>query len=337
MAAACAAAPSAMAAPPSPTGPWDGRKPFPCDVQNVGTGTEFRDPKADPFCVRFDKTHQNITELGIVDFLLKEPARVAAAVNKCQYFQKDHWTGKIAEGKAGGELYNFKGRYYFDKSSGAGGVYVKELRVLGKPIDPTTFPGFPAAFKPYFSKGGGGARVDFELPDSPLCSAGAVTAAAVEDDYYGTTPIPPAGGTKKECPKVKGRVTRKGIGAARLGRKTGQIKRALGTPGKTAGDLYRYCTTESGGRLVIGFKGTTSAFVGTNVDGVTLEGVKVGDKTSKAKKKLKGAKERGTLLVLKDGKANLVLATKGKTIESVGVAGSKLSGKLLKKFANQSG
>ena len=36
-------------------------------------------PEADPFCVEFDKRRQNVTELGVVDFLSKEPARVAAA------------------------------------------------------------------------------------------------------------------------------------------------------------------------------------------------------------------------------------------------------------------
>ena len=43
-------------------------------------GTDFPDPGADPFCVEFDKTNQNVTDFGIVDFLSKEPARVAAAV-----------------------------------------------------------------------------------------------------------------------------------------------------------------------------------------------------------------------------------------------------------------
>ena len=49
-------------------------------IQNVGFGTDFPDPDADPFCVEFDKRRQNFTEFGIVDFLAQEPARVAAAV-----------------------------------------------------------------------------------------------------------------------------------------------------------------------------------------------------------------------------------------------------------------
>ena len=68
-------------------------------LQNVGTGTEVPTPEADPFCVEFDKTHQNITEFGLVEFLALEPARVAAAAPKCFYFQHDHWTGSIVEGQ----------------------------------------------------------------------------------------------------------------------------------------------------------------------------------------------------------------------------------------------
>src|ERR671936_717490 len=78
--------------------PWGGKKPFKCKVQDVGTGTDFSRPKADPFCVRFDKTNQNVTDFGIADFLSKEPKRVAAASPKCFYFQEDHWKGSIVQG-----------------------------------------------------------------------------------------------------------------------------------------------------------------------------------------------------------------------------------------------
>ena len=49
------------AAPPTP---WNGVNPFVCQVQNVGSGTDFPNPGADPFCVEFDKTQQNITDFG---------------------------------------------------------------------------------------------------------------------------------------------------------------------------------------------------------------------------------------------------------------------------------
>jgi hypothetical protein len=346
----CALTPAALAAPAA-YGPWDGKRPFPCKVQDVGTGTDFPDPGADPFCVKFDKTHQNVTELGIADFLLKEPARVAAAVNKCQYFQKDHWTGRIVDSKPGTEIYNFRGRYFFDKSSGAGGVYVKRLRILGRPVDFSKQPGVPPEFGQYFSKGGGGAKIDFQLPETPFCSAGAATAKAASagtaaddptdpsyqpDDLY-TTPTPPAGGGAA-CVKVAKKVGTKGIGAVTLGQRTGDVKKALGTPGKAAADYYRYCTKKPAGkRLLVGLDGRRVVFVGTNSERTKYKDIGADAKLSKARKKLKGEKDRGKLIVVKQGKAQIVLATKGKLVESIGVADSKLSFSLLKKFANQAG
>ena len=99
----------------TPVAPYDGSIPFRCKVQNVGTGVDFPNPDADPFCVEFDKTNQNVTDFGIVDFLLNEPARVAAAVPKCFYHQTDHWTGSIDQG---GQpvLWHWDGRYFFDKA-----------------------------------------------------------------------------------------------------------------------------------------------------------------------------------------------------------------------------
>jgi hypothetical protein len=118
----------------TPVVPWDGTNPFRCQNQNVGTGVDFPDPGADPFCVEFDKTQQNITDFGLVEFLAMEPARVAAAVPKCFYFQHDHWTGSIVQGQPP-ELWHWDGSYFFDKAQGIGGVYVSDLRsVLFGPV-----------------------------------------------------------------------------------------------------------------------------------------------------------------------------------------------------------
>jgi len=94
----CIAAPAAGAQQGDPTAPYDGQSPFNCELQDVGTGTAFPHPEAEPFCVEFDKTQQNITGLGLLDFVSKEPDRVAAAGPKCFYFQRDHWTGSIVQG-----------------------------------------------------------------------------------------------------------------------------------------------------------------------------------------------------------------------------------------------
>ena len=112
-------------------------------------GWTSRTPDADPFCVEFDKTQQNVTDFGIVDFLLNEPARVAAAVPKCFYHQTDHWTGSIVQG---GQpvLWHWDGRYFFDKARGMGGVHVENFTVAGLPADPRALPGFPPEYAAYF-------------------------------------------------------------------------------------------------------------------------------------------------------------------------------------------
>src|SRR6478736_5029419 len=82
--AAFAALSLALAATPAsaqePSAPYDGSNPFNCEIQDVGTGTDFPHPEADPFCVEFDKTNQNVTDFGLVDFLSQEPDRTAQAV-----------------------------------------------------------------------------------------------------------------------------------------------------------------------------------------------------------------------------------------------------------------
>lgn len=163
------AAPAAAEQPAGPYAPWDGSNPFRCAIQDVGTGTGFPDPGADPFCVEFDKTQQNVTDLGILDFLSNEPARTAAAVDKCFYFQSDHWTGSIVQGAAP-ELWHWDGQYFFDKATGAGGVNIQNLRFLGQP---SSFPPgtLPPQFAPYFDQGGGGAYVTGDVPVDPRCAA----------------------------------------------------------------------------------------------------------------------------------------------------------------------
>jgi hypothetical protein len=169
------------AASAAPIAPYDGDNPFRCKTQNTGLGVDFRDPDADPFCVKYDKTQQNVTDFGIVDFLLLEPARVAAAVPKCFYHQTDHWTGSIVQ-DSGTELWNWEGRYFFDKARGMGGVYVQDFRIGGQPADPRDLPGFPPEYRPYFGPGGGGAYTDTVAAD-PSCAAKVDTPQEVKKVY----------------------------------------------------------------------------------------------------------------------------------------------------------
>ncbi len=115
-----------------------GRTRSTASIQDVGTGTDFPDPDADPFCVEFDKTNQNVTDFGIVDFTAQEPARVAAAGNKCFYFQRDHWTGSIVQG-SDPELWHWDGNYFFDRARGVGGAHLTNFRVGGMPQDATPY------------------------------------------------------------------------------------------------------------------------------------------------------------------------------------------------------
>ena len=74
----------ATTASAAPFAPYDGANPFRCQTQNTGFGVAYPNPEADPFCVEFDKTHQNVSQGGVVDFLSQEPARVAAASPKAR-------------------------------------------------------------------------------------------------------------------------------------------------------------------------------------------------------------------------------------------------------------
>jgi hypothetical protein len=165
----------------TPVAPYDGSIPFRCRIQNVGTGTDFPYPNADPFCVVFDKTNQNVTDFGIVDFLLNEPARVAAATPKCFYHQTDHWTGSVVQNQQP-VLWHWDGRYFFDKARGMGGVHVEHFTVGGVTGDPRTLPGFPPEYAPYFGPGGGGAFVTLG-PADPSCVARVDTGAERKKVY----------------------------------------------------------------------------------------------------------------------------------------------------------
>jgi hypothetical protein len=150
---------------------YDGSNPFSCELQQVGTGVDFPDPGADPFCVEYDKTHQNVTELGVVDFLANEPARVAIAGDKCFYYQRDHWRGSVEQGYEQSETYNWDGGYFIDRARGVGGVYVENFTVNNTSVDPTGLPGFPEAWKPYFGWGRGGIQMTDSIPVDPRCVA----------------------------------------------------------------------------------------------------------------------------------------------------------------------
>jgi hypothetical protein len=149
--------------------PYSGKAPFKCAIQDVGTGTDYPAPDADPFCVEFDKTNQNVTDFGIVDFLSQEPTRVGSAADKCFYFQRDHWTGSVEQG-GDPSLWHWDGNYFFDKARVTGGVNVANFALGGQPMDASPYA--PAGYEDYFGEGGGGnIFIDGNQTGDPTCAA----------------------------------------------------------------------------------------------------------------------------------------------------------------------
>jgi hypothetical protein len=277
---ACAAA-AALAAPAAAQttqvlGPWDGTNPFNCAIQNVGTGTDFPDPDADPFCVEFDKTQQSVLpDFGIGEFLANEPHRVAAAAPKCFYFQRDHWTGSVIQGQPP-ELWHWDGNYFFDKARGIGGVNVDNFRIGGQPASAHAFA--PDQYKPFFTEnGGGGVIVLLETNPDPRC-----VAAAEQGNVYAGQPqflncITPGG-------ELKGRR----VGHVKLGTGRESVHGLLGPPHSTRRGVDRWCVIGDG-ELRIGYRkgsSTGAALILTTVMGHTVRSVGAGTKRRKAIAKL---------------------------------------------------
>ena len=150
-----------LATPATRTTGWGGENPFACELQQAGfePTAPGGDPAADPYCVEFDKRRQNVTGLGLADFLSKEPARLAAAVPKCFYFQSDHWRASVVQDDGATKLYEWDGHYFFDKARGEGGVWVTNFNVNGRTADPGATPGVPPEYAEHLGPGTGGVRM----------------------------------------------------------------------------------------------------------------------------------------------------------------------------------
>jgi hypothetical protein len=237
---ACAA--GGAAASEAPTG-WDGTNPFACELQQAGYGTEVPHPDADPYCVEFDKRRQNVTELGVVDFVTKEPARVSAASPKCFYFQSDHWRGSVVQADGSTKTYEWDGHYFFDKAKGEGGAWVTNFNVNGQTSDPSQIPGMPAEYGRYFGPGTGGVITRNDVKADPSCIAKA----------------------EKQSPYAKPKPEDRGPGCVAstsslpvaLGESGARVREALGEPVRVHRGFLRYCV-RGGGKLLVGQPGDRS-------------------------------------------------------------------------------
>jgi hypothetical protein len=261
---------------------YDGSIPFACELQQLGTGTDFPHPDADPFCVEYDKRHQNVTELGVVQFLAQEPARFAAAGPKCWYFQRDHWVGSVVQDDATTQTYKWDGSYFFDKARGLGGVAIENFSVNGQTGDPRTLPGFPEEWKPYFGPGRGGVVTTDTVRADPRCVAKAAAA--------------PAPGPYRCSEQRRGHVGM-GIGPLRLGALRSEVESALGAPARETKGVARWCTAD-GGKLVAGFAPDRLAFALTTSPAFSALGYAPGDPSAKARRRLRKLVQRGGVAVL---------------------------------------
>jgi hypothetical protein len=280
LAALSVAVPAASAQSSTVIGPWNGENPFRCTIQDVGTGTDFPDPGADPFCVEFDKTQQSVLpNAGIVDFLSKEPTRVAAAAPKCFYFQRDHWTGSVIQGGQP-ELWHWDGNYFFDKAKGLGGVSVSNFRIGGRPADFTPFT--PPAYRPFLSPGGGGGVILLAGNQSPFSVDPACAKRAGE-----------GGGVYREpqfahCVSPGGKLGGRRVGGVRLGMSRDAVHAKLGKPDSTKRGIDRWCVI-GGASLRIGYRGGNRsgvALIRTTSRGHVTHGIGVASSKAKARHRL---------------------------------------------------
>jgi hypothetical protein len=246
---------------------WDGTNPFVCELQNTGTGTNFPHPEADPFCVEFDKTHQNVTQLGIVDFLSKEPARTAAASPKCFYFQSDHWKSYVVQGNGQTEVYQWDGHYFFDKARGMGGVWVTNFAINGRTADPSSIPGIPQQYAQYLGPGTGGFIFNNDVPVDPTCAA----KAKAHPGLIYASQRAAGGGTlagrrgRPFCIQPHGAVRLGRLGRVRMGERERRVRSRLGVPANVRHGYLRYCV-KGGGALLVGERRTGVGAVSARSD-----------------------------------------------------------------------
>ena len=300
---------------------YDGSIPFACELQQLGTGTDFPHPDADPFCVEYDKRHQNVTQLGVVQFLSQEPARFAAAGPKCWYFQRDHWVGSIVQDDGTTQTYKWDGSYFSDKARGLGGVYIENFSINGQTGDPRTLPGFPEAWKPYFGPGRGGVQTSDTVRADPRCVAKAQAA--------------PAPGPYR-CSDASGSV-RHSIGPLALGMRREDAEKALGPPARETNGVARWCTGE-GGKLSAGFVRDRLAFGLTTSPQFSLNGVSPNDRSTKVRRHLRKLTQRGgvAVFVASSRKRLLLLGADRKRIRFIALAPARTRAKAINAWLDAS-
>ena len=261
---------------------YDGTNPFNCVLQQAGYGSTVPDPHADPFCVEYQKDRQNVTDLGVVEFLSHEPARFELAGDKCFYYQHDHCRGSIVQDNGQTETYHWDGSYFFDQARGLGGAYVENFTINNQTGDPRDLPGFPAEYKPYFGKGRGGAYTTKTVGVNPKCVEMAKKGGVYRKSGKGSK----VGKQLSRCKRPKGSVGRD-VGGMKLGMTRREVEHRLGKAHRRHRGFLRYCVV-GGGKLMAGFSGGHAKFLLAASPGFEAHGVRRGMSSREARRKLHG-------------------------------------------------
>ena len=149
-----------------------------CTVHEFGEGVAppLSGIPDDPLCVEYAKRDITITDGGAIRFLAAEPARFLVAVDKCQYWQQDHWSVQFAPGQL--PLIRWDGSYWFDEGTGQAGARLHDLRIGGIPIGAAQLADLVAPISPTlasyfraFGVGGSGLGYAGTIPFNPFCAA----------------------------------------------------------------------------------------------------------------------------------------------------------------------
>jgi hypothetical protein len=308
------ATPAAGASAP-PSG-WDGTNPFNCTLQQAGFGPTGPDPTADPYCIEFDKRHQNVSELGVVDFVSNEPARVAAASPKCFYFQSDHWRGSFVQSDASTKTYEWDGHYFFDKARGEGGAWVTHFNVNGHTGDPSAMPGMPQEDARYFGPGTGGFITHDEVPADPSCAARAGQ-GGVYAQRKGREFAPPAGAPPAACGPASGEVGPGRLGSARVGDGDEAIREQLGDPVRVTAAVLHFCSTGPGKFVVVERRGCVALILASGMGFRTRAGMGPGSRAQALRRARTVARLGATRIASARG---VLFGVRGRSVRFVAVA-----------------
>lgn len=116
----------------------------------------------DPLCVEYEKRDITASNGGAVRFLAAEPARFALALQKCRYWQQDHWRVQAQPGDT--PIIGWDGSYWYDRVAGTGAAITRNFTVAGQPASPSQVaaliapldPDLAAVIDTYGAEGGGG-------------------------------------------------------------------------------------------------------------------------------------------------------------------------------------